>query len=94
MGGGIDLRIRPCKCETNRLGVDDQADFALAFATVHEVPDQHRLRPGGKLLTAEPRFHVPGKAFQQTVATAEELGLRVIEEPRVRWCRAVVLAKL
>lgn len=37
MGVGIDLRIQPCKCETNRLGVDAQADFALAFAMVHVV---------------------------------------------------------
>ncbi len=66
---------------------------------VHEVPDQRRLlgeiqaclKPGGNLLAAEPKIHVPGKAFQQTVATAEELGLRVVEEPRVHGCRAVAL---
>ncbi len=49
-------------------------------------------RPRGKLLVAEPKIHVPGKAFQQTVATAEAIGFRLAEEPRVRWCRAVVLA--
>ena len=83
------------------MGVDAQADFALAFMMVHEVPDQRRLpgdihtclKPGGKLLVAEPKIHVPGKAFQQTLATAGELGLRVAEEPRVYGCRAALFEK-
>jgi ubiquinone/menaquinone biosynthesis C-methylase UbiE len=91
-------RIPTHKCEADRLGFDAQADFALAFMMVHEVTDQRRLlgeihaclKPGGKLLVAEPKIHVPGRAFLQTVATAEELGFRVVEESRVRWCRAVV----
>ena len=69
---------------------------------VHEVPDQRRLlgeiqaclKPGGKLLVAEPKIHVPGKAFGETVALAGEVGLKVVEEPRVRGCRAVVLVKV
>ena len=96
---GVADRIQLHKCEQNRLGVDAQADFTLALMMVHEVPDQRRLlgeihgclKPGGKLLVAEPKIHVPGRAFRQTVATAEELGFRVVEEPSVRWCRAVVL---
>jgi SAM-dependent methyltransferase len=67
---------------------------------VHEVPDQRRLlgeihtclKPGGKLLVAEPKIHVPGKAFHKTVATAEEAGFRVTEEPRVRWPHPVCFA--
>ena len=98
---GVADRIQPHKCETDHLGVDAQANFALAFMMVHEVPDQRRLlgeihgclKPGGKLLVAEPKIHVPGRAFQQTVATAEEWGLRVVEEPRVHGCRAVVLER-
>ncbi len=98
---GVADRIETHKCEQNRLGVDVQADFALAFMMIHEVPDQRRLlgeihvclKPGGKLLVAEPKLHVPGKAFQKTVATAEEVGFRVAKEPPVRWCRAAVLEK-
>ena len=90
------------KCEQDRLGVDAQADFALAFMMVHEVPDQRRLlgeihaclKPGGKLLVAEPKIHVPGKAFDQEVATAEEVGLRPVETPWVFGCRAVVFEKM
>ena len=40
---GVANRIRLHKCEQDRLGVDAQADFALAFMMVHEVPDQRRL---------------------------------------------------
>jgi SAM-dependent methyltransferase len=98
---GVADRIQIQKCEPDRLGIDAQADFALAFMMVHEVPDQRRLlseihgclKPGGKLLVAEPKIHVPGKAFQQTLATAEELGFRVVAEPWVHGCRAVMLEK-
>jgi len=98
---GVTDRIQLHKCEQDRLGVDAQADFALAFAMVHEVPDQRRLlgeihaclKAEGKFLVAEPRLHVPARAFDETVAIAEELGFRVVEEPSVRWCRAVVLEK-
>ena len=99
---GVTNRIRLHKCEQNRLGVDAQTDFALAFMMIHEVPDQRRLlgeiqaslKPSGKLLVAEPKIHVPGKAFGKTVALASEVGLKVIEEPKVRWCRAVVLERM
>ena len=98
---GVADRIQVHHCEQDRLGVQSQADFALAFMMVHEVPDQRRLlgeihdclKPGGRLLVAEPRLHVPGKAFGQTVALAGEVGFGVVGEPNVRWCRAVVLGK-
>lgn len=96
---GVAARVQTHRCEPDRLGVDVQADFALAFMMVHEVPDQGRLlaeihgclKPGGKLLVAEPKIHVPARAFRQTVGAAEELGFRVAEKPAVRWCRAVLL---
>jgi ubiquinone/menaquinone biosynthesis C-methylase UbiE len=98
---GLADRILWHKCEPNCLGVDVQADFALAFAMVHEVPDQRRLlaeihgclKPAGRLLVAEPKLHVPGKAFDSTVASAAQRGFRVVERPAVGWCRAVVLEK-
>ena len=98
---GVAGRIELHKCAMDRLGIATQADFALAFAMVHEVSDQDRLlreihaclKPGGRLLLAEPPFHVPGKAFANEVAIAEAVGFRVAEEPQVRWSRAVVLEK-
>ncbi len=98
---GVANRIRTHRCEANRLGIEVSVDFVLAMMMVHEVPDQRRLlseiqaflKPGGKLLVAEPKIHVPGKAFQQTVGTAEEVGFKVTEEPHVFGCRAVVFGK-
>jgi ubiquinone/menaquinone biosynthesis C-methylase UbiE len=99
---GVADRIQLHKCEQDHLGVDAQADFVLTFMMIHEVPDQRRLlseihgflKPGGKLLVAEPKIHVPLKAFQQSVATAEALGFKSIDGPRVHGCRAVVFEKL
>jgi ubiquinone/menaquinone biosynthesis C-methylase UbiE len=98
---GVADRIRLHRCERDRLGVDEKADFAVAFAMVHEVRDQRRLlgeihgclKAGGKLLVAEPRLHVHGRAFAETVALAEGVGLRAVEQPKVRGCRAVVFGK-
>lgn len=98
---GVANRIRTHCCEPNRLGVEGPVDFALAFAMVHEVPDQRRLlgeihgclKPGGKFLIAEPRIHVSGRAFRRTVALAGEVWFEVVEEPKVMWCRAVVFEK-
>jgi hypothetical protein len=36
---GVKNQIRPYHRESDRLGIEDPVDFALAFATVHEVPD-------------------------------------------------------
>jgi ubiquinone/menaquinone biosynthesis C-methylase UbiE len=99
---GVADRIRFCKCELNHLGIEEPVDFALAMMMIHEVPDQQRLlreihgclKPGGKLLVAEPKIHVPGKAFEKTMVLAAEIGLKVIEEPKVHGCRAVVFIKV
>ena len=87
--------------EPDRLGVDAKVDFVLAFMMVHEVPDARRLlseihgclKPGGKLLVAEPRVHVRRWTFNATVATAVDLGLKLLDQPHVRLCRAVVFDK-
>jgi ubiquinone/menaquinone biosynthesis C-methylase UbiE len=98
---GVADRIQLHRCEADRMGVQVPLDFALAFMMIHEVPDQRRLlgeiqgclRPGGRLLVVEPKIHVPGKAFNQTVALAEDVGLQAIGQPGVWGCRAVVLEK-
>ena len=73
----------------DRLGIDAKVDFALAFAMVHEVPDQRRLlseifsclKPDGKFLVAEPILHVPAKSFDKMTAIAEEIGFAVNRAP-------------
>jgi ubiquinone/menaquinone biosynthesis C-methylase UbiE len=99
---GVADRIRLHRCEKDRLGIAVEADFALVFAMLHEVPDPNRLlgeifnclKPGGKLLLAEPPIHVSGKTFARETAAAEEVGFQVVEQPHVRWSHAVVLGKI
>ncbi len=98
---GVTAQIKTHPCEPNRLGIETEVDFALIFAMLHEVPDQRRLlgeiynclKQGGKLLLAEPPFHVTRKTFTNEVAVAEESGFRIVEQPQVRWSRAVLFVK-
>jgi ubiquinone/menaquinone biosynthesis C-methylase UbiE len=99
---GVSDRIETRPCEKNRLGLgDERADFALIFAMLHEVPDPGRLlgevhgalKPGGKLLLAEPPLHVSRKKFAQEVAAAEQCGFRVVDRPRLRWTNGVVVGR-
>jgi ubiquinone/menaquinone biosynthesis C-methylase UbiE len=98
---GVAERIRAHRCEADSIACDDAIDFALAFYSVHEVPDQRRLlgeiavclRPEGRMLVAEPVKHVPAKEFETMVSVAEELGLEADGRPRICMSRAVVLRK-
>ncbi len=78
-----------------------QADFVLAFAVVHELPDARTffaeaaasLRPGGVLLFAEPTGHVSADAFEDELQAAAAAGLTAQERPTIRRSRAALLAK-
>ncbi len=80
---------------TLRVGSDYNADelsgdidFALLFAVVHEVPDKKQLfndmfkvlRPGGKLMFAEPKGHVTSSEFEDSVNMACEAGLKPLPD--------------
>ncbi len=99
---GVAARITAHLCQPDRFGLDAHADFALAFAMVHEVPDPNRLfaeiygclNNGGKLLVAEPPLHVPSGMFANEIAAAKQVGFRVVAQPRVRWSRAAVFEKV
>lgn len=98
---GVSACIETHKCEQDRLGIDVEADFAIVFAMLHEVPDQRRLlseihaclKPSGRLLLAEPPIHVTTKKFAGEVAIAEDVGFRIVERPRLRWSHAVLCEK-
>ncbi len=98
---GMADRIELHKCEKDRLGLDAEADFALVFAMLHEVPDQDRLlgevygclRPSGMLLLAEPPIHVTRSKFAKEVAVAENVGFEVLGLPRIRWSHATLFVK-
>ena len=79
----------------------DQIHFALLFAVVHEVNDPARffsevyvtLRPGGRVLYVEPRGHVRGDAFHESLAIAARTGLCRIDSLRIPWSHGALLEK-
>jgi len=98
---GVADRIRTHRCKRDSVGVDDPVDFVLAFWAAHEVPNLRAffnevhscLVGGGRLLLAEPRGHVSARAFGKMIAMAEETGLNVENEPRIRFSRAATFFK-
>ncbi|MFC1523303.1 class I SAM-dependent methyltransferase [Thermodesulfobacteriota bacterium] len=99
---GVTDIVRPRICSANSVGLDDESlDFGLAFWMVHETPDAGRfydqmfaaLRTSGKLLVAEPKFHVSRKAFELSIHVAQEKGFRIFERPDVFWSYGVVMEK-
>jgi ubiquinone/menaquinone biosynthesis C-methylase UbiE len=99
---GLGGRVRLHQCALDTLGLEaGLADFAIAFWMLHEVPDQERLlrevaaclKPGGRFLIVEPRFHVSREAFEKSLELASAAGLSVIERPRVTACIAAVVEK-
>jgi ubiquinone/menaquinone biosynthesis C-methylase UbiE len=94
-------RIDTHRCETDALGSVDPVDFALAFYSVHEVPNERRLleeifeclREGACFLVVEPIIHVTAKHFESMVSLSRDVGFTVEDGPRIRLSRAVLLAK-
>ena len=95
---GVAGRIDTHRCDEDKIGVGDTVDFILAFWMVHEIPDtdaffkqlQSNLVPGGKLLVAEPKFHVDAEIYGEIIKSAEKAGFRQNEERRILFSRACV----
>jgi 2-polyprenyl-3-methyl-5-hydroxy-6-metoxy-1,4-benzoquinol methylase len=61
-------------------------DFALAFYMIHEVPNAESflreivslLKPKGKMLIVEPKFHVSASAFRKTFEATQQASFNPI----------------
>ncbi len=81
--------------------LDGAADFVLAFAMVHELPDQARffaqvaaaLKPGASLLLVEPAGHVKPPMFDAELKLAADTGLVLDGRPSIRRTRAALFHK-
>jgi len=90
---GVADRIRTHCCKPDIIGIEEKVDFILAFWMVHEVKNKKEfltqlcsnLTPGGKLLIAEPKFHVSPSLFQDILKSASSSGLRQCGKPHVRF---------
>jgi ubiquinone/menaquinone biosynthesis C-methylase UbiE len=98
---GASARIRLHRCPADGLDLHCQADFALAFYMLHEVPGEEvflrqvhaALKPNGRFLLVEPRGHVSSADFERSLAVAGEAGFQVVSRPRLAFSRAALLTR-
>jgi ubiquinone/menaquinone biosynthesis C-methylase UbiE len=98
---GLSGRIRTHRCPPDSIALDERAEFILAFWSAHEAPDAGHLlaefhdclTDGGRLLVAEPKLHVTRKAFEKTIATAGQTGLKLESKPAIRASWAATFLK-
>jgi cyclopropane fatty-acyl-phospholipid synthase-like methyltransferase len=96
---GVLDRIRPHLAKEDYLGITETVDFALAFWMSHEAPDARKffsqvhavLAKDGKLLLAEPRFHVTRSEFEEILSAAKDAGFKIAPAPPIRFSRSAML---
>jgi ubiquinone/menaquinone biosynthesis C-methylase UbiE len=99
---GVSERVEIVQCRQDDIVVTGRFDFVLSMWVVHEVTDRERffrqirsiLKPGGKFLLAEPRFHVGEELYTTICNEARGAGLRKIFEPWVGGSRAALFSAL
>ena len=98
-----NITLHQCsKVSLNIESWNGTVNFALIFWMLHEVPDADRLirevhqalSENGKLLFAEPFFHVGKKQFRKSLAMIQQSGFEVIEEPGISFSRAALVQKI
>lgn len=101
---GLGDRIETHVCGETTIGLSEyhgRIDFALAFAVLHEVPDQagilselsQLVKVGAHLLLAEPTGHVSSEEVEHTLTTAREHGFVLTKPLLIRKAHSALLAR-
>jgi ubiquinone/menaquinone biosynthesis C-methylase UbiE len=98
---GIADKVTFHLCRADAIGLADAFDFILVFHVLHEVPDpagflrelKGLLKPGGRVLLAEPGFHISRNEFKESIDNIRQAGLEVEPGPRICFSRTVVLQR-
>jgi ubiquinone/menaquinone biosynthesis C-methylase UbiE len=101
---GLAERVDARLAQPDRMPLQDldgSADFVLAFAMVHELPDEARffaqvaaaLKPGASLLLVEPAGHVTPAEFDEEIKLASAAGLVLADRPTIGRSHAALLKK-
>jgi 2-polyprenyl-3-methyl-5-hydroxy-6-metoxy-1,4-benzoquinol methylase len=96
---GVDANLITHLSEADDFGLNEKADFIVAFWMLHEVTDKSRFLKNVKklmkgaacVLIVEPRLHVTKMAFDRTIQMAEAGGLKIQTLPTVSLSRAILL---
>jgi ubiquinone/menaquinone biosynthesis C-methylase UbiE len=98
---GVSDQIETILGSPAKLELPAPVDFVLAFWMLHEVPDKERLltdlfaamKPGGRFLLVEPKWHVSRESFDYSLQLAEQAGLVRVEDRSVALSMATLLTK-
>ena len=98
---GFENRVTIHLCQPDNIGIKNTVDFILAFWMSHEVPEKTKffrqlnsnLNPNGKLLIAEPKMHVSASSFQEILEAAQNIGLKWVETPKIRFSHSALVEK-
>ena len=99
-GTALEQRVRLHQCKKESIGLTDKVDFILAFYMVHEVPDAEHLiremksilKPKGRILIIEPKFHVTKEKFARLTEMIVSKGFTVNKGPKVFFSRSAILS--
>jgi ubiquinone/menaquinone biosynthesis C-methylase UbiE len=96
------IETRICTSESFNLDdLEEEIDFVLASAVIHEVPEPDILfskiykvmKATGKFLVIEPSGHVSGKDFHKTILNAQNSGFILVDRPKIRKRHVALLEK-
>lgn len=101
---GYSERFELRKCSPDSLKIDDikeKIDFALVFAVAHEVNSKEKffaeieptLKPGAKLLLADPTGHETKEGFQKSLSIAQGLGMNLLGDLKIANSYGALLEK-
>jgi ubiquinone/menaquinone biosynthesis C-methylase UbiE len=85
----------------SRFALEEKFDFILLFWMYHEVNNKtvfineinSVMKPGAKILIAEPKIHVNKRKIDESVKLFTDNGFKISGEPHISLSRAVLLEK-
>lgn len=97
---GVLGRIELVRCAADDIRVSQEVDFVLTMFVTHEVPDRPRLfkqirsilKPSGRYLLAEPKFHVKQQLYETICGQVRSAGFEKIGEPEIGSARTALFS--
>jgi ubiquinone/menaquinone biosynthesis C-methylase UbiE len=95
----LEERITLHQSSEDKIGIEEEVDFILAFYMVHEAPHQDKffhdiksiLKTSGQMLIVEPPLHVSWKTFNQSINKAKSAGLLTSEGPKMPMHKTAII---